>query len=68
MARRGGILALVWLLFLADLVVGAGFLLSDRQAFFVTGLAMVLAACLAMAGTTLYYYVQQRRRAAPEQE
>lgn len=68
MARRGSMLVLVWLLFLTDLVVGAGFLLSERTAFFVAGLAMVLAACLGMAGVTLYYYLQQRRASAPPKQ
>lgn len=68
MARRGGILVLVWGLFLADLMVGAGLLLSERTAFFVAGLAMVLAACLGMAGVTLYYYLQQRRASTPPKQ
>ncbi|MEK6975679.1 MAG: hypothetical protein AABY18_04975 [Candidatus Thermoplasmatota archaeon] len=67
MARRGSTLVLVWVLFLADLMVGAGLLLSQRTALFVTGLAMVLAACFGMAGVTLYYYVQQRRATTPKQ-
>lgn len=64
-ARRGAVLVLVWVAFLADLLIGAGLLLSTRPALFVTGLAMVLAACLGMAGITLYYYLQQRRAQTP---
>jgi hypothetical protein len=63
-ARRSVLLLVVWVAFLADLMVGAGLLLSDRAALFATGLAMVVAACLAMAGVTLFYYVQQRRAPA----
>lgn len=59
--RRGTVIVLVWLAFLADLIVGAGFLLSESETFFVVGIAMVLGACLGMAGLTLWYYVQQRR-------
>jgi len=58
----------LWVAFLADLVVGAGFLLSRARVLFVTGLAMVLAACLVMAGFTLYHYVQQRRAAPPPKQ
>ena len=65
MARRGAVLVLVWVAFLADLMIGAGLLLSKRALLFNIGVAMVLAACLGMAGVTLYYYVQQRRRASP---
>lgn len=61
--RRGTVIVLVWLAFLTDLIAGAGFLLSDRDAFFVAGIAMVLGACLGMAGLTIYYYLQQRRAA-----
>lgn len=62
MARRGLAILLVWILFLADLLIGAGFLLSERQALFVTGLVMVLAASLGMAAVTLWAYLQNRRR------
>lgn len=65
MARRGAVLVFVWVAFLADLMVGAGLLLSKRALLFNLGVAMVLAACLGMAGVTLSYYVQQRRRAGP---
>lgn len=64
MARRGAWLLVVWVAFLADLLIGAGLLLSSRAALFRTGLAMVLAASLGMTGVTLYYYLQQRRRPA----
>lgn len=66
--RRGTVIVLVWLAFLADLVLGAGFLLSKDRALFAIGVAMVLGACLGMAAVTLSYYVQQRRReTAPKQ-
>lgn len=68
MARRGAVLVLVWVAFLADLVVGAGLLLSKRALLFNVGIAMVLAACLGMAGVTLYYYVQQRRATTPPKQ
>ena len=68
MARRSTVLVVVWAAFLADLMVGAGLLLSDRPSFFIAGVAMVLAACLGMAGVTLYHYLQQRRAAtSPKQ-
>ena len=62
-ARRGNVILLVWVVFLADLFVGAGLLLSTRAALQTAGIAMVLAAALGMVGLTLAYYVQQRRRA-----
>jgi drug/metabolite transporter (DMT)-like permease len=60
-ARRGNVILLVWVAFLADLFVGAGLLLSKRAALQTAGIAMVLGAALGMAGLTLWYYVQQRR-------
>lgn len=70
MARRASLLVVVWVAFLLDLIVGAGLLLSDKPRFFLTGVGMVLAACLGMAGVTLYYYLQQRRSEPlpPEEE
>lgn len=68
MARRGAVLVLVWVAFLADLMIGAGLLLSKRALLFNVGVAMVLAACLGMAGVTLYYYVQQRRATTPPKQ
>lgn len=61
--RRGSVIVLVWVAFLADLMVGAGLLLSKDDTAFAVGVTMVLAACLGMAAVTLWYYVQQRRRA-----
>ena len=69
-AKRSTMLVVVWAAFLLDLMVGAGLLLSDKPSFFIAGVALVLAACLGMAGVTLYYYLQQRRasttRPSPE--
>ena len=63
MAKRSTALVVVWAAFLLDLMVGAGLLLSDKPSFFIAGVAMVLAACLGMAGVTLFYYLQQRKAA-----
>lgn len=68
MARSGTVVVVVWAAFLLDLMLGAGFLLSKRPALFWTGLAMVLVACIGMAGFTLAYYAQQRRAAAPPKQ
>ena len=65
MARRGLVLLIVWVAFLADLMVGAGLLLSSRQLLQTTGLAMVLGAALAMTGLTLWFYLQNRRANRP---
>jgi hypothetical protein len=67
-ASRSVVLLLVWVAFLADLMIGAGLLLSKRALLFNIGVAMVLAACLGMAGVTLYYYVQQRRASTPPKQ
>jgi len=64
-ARRGAVVLAVWVAFLADLLVGAGLLLSQRSALQTVGIAMVLGAALGMVALTLWYYVQQRRRAVP---
>jgi hypothetical protein len=61
-ARRGLVLLLAWVAFLGDLLVGAGLLLSPRASLRAAGLAMLLAAALAMAALTLWFYVQNRRR------
>ena len=63
-ARRLTLL-IVWVAFLADLLVGAGLLLSKDKALNTVGLAMILVAASALAGLTLWFYVQNRRRAAP---
>lgn len=65
MARRGLVITVVWLAFLADLMVGAGFLLSTDDGLNTVGLAMILVAATALAGLTLWFYVQNRRKAAP---
>jgi hypothetical protein len=64
-ARRGLVLLLVWVAFLADLLVGAGLLISEDQALNTAGLAMILVAAAALSGLTLWFYVQNRRGAAP---
>lgn len=64
MAARSVVILLVWIAFLADLLIGAGLLLSRDATLRNVGLGMVLGAALVMAGFTLYYYVQQRRRNA----
>ena len=64
MARRGLLLLLVWVAFLGDLLVGAGLLLSSREALRTVGLVMLLVAALAMAALTLWFYVQNRRAKA----
>jgi O-antigen/teichoic acid export membrane protein len=65
-ARRGLVIAAVWLAFLADLMVGAGFLLSKDPALNAVGLAMILVAAGALAALTLWFYVQNRRKAGPD--
>ena len=65
MARRGLVILLVWVAFLADLLVGAGLLLSKDGALNAVGLAMILVAAAALSGLTLWFYVQNRRGAAP---
>lgn len=62
MARRWLLLA-TWVAFLADLLVGAGLLLSRRDALRTAGLAMIGSAAAVLVGFTLWYYVQNRRRA-----
>lgn len=65
MARRGLVILLVWVAFLADLLVGAGLLLSEDAAMNAAGLAMILVAATALSGLTLWFYVQNRRKASP---
>ena len=65
MARRGLVILLVWVAFLADLLVGAGLLLSKDARLNTVGLAMILVAAAALSGLTLWFYVQNRRGAAP---
>lgn len=62
MARRGLVLLVVWVAFLADLLVGAGLLLSKDPTLNAVGLAMILIAAGALAALTLWFYVQNRRR------
>jgi hypothetical protein len=61
-ARRGLVLLFVWVAFLADLLVGAGLLLSEDKALNTAGLVMILVAAAALSGLTLWFYVQNRRR------
>ena len=65
MARRRLVLLAAWVAFLADLLVGAGLLLSKDPALNTVGLAMILVAAAALSGLTLWFYVQNRRGAAP---
>lgn len=60
-AARRFLLLAIWIGFLGDLMVGAGFLISRDPRLNAIGLAMVLGAVAVMVGFTLYYYVQQRR-------
>jgi hypothetical protein len=62
-ARRGLVLLLVWVAFLADLLVGAGLLLSSRATLRAAGLVLLLGGALVLAGLTLWFYVQNRRAA-----
>jgi hypothetical protein len=62
-ARRRWVLLVVWVAFLADLLVGAGLLLSERAALRTAGLAMIGLAAAVLVGFTLWFYVQNRRRA-----
>lgn len=64
-ARRGLVILVVWVAFLADLLVGAGLLLSKDAALNTVGLAMILVAAVALSGLTLWFYVQNRRGATP---
>jgi hypothetical protein len=64
-ARRGLLLLVVWVGFLADLLVGAGLLLSERASLQAVGLLMIGLAATVLGALTLWYYVQNRRGAAP---
>jgi uncharacterized membrane protein len=64
-ARRGLVILAVWVAFLADLLVGAGLLMSRDATLNAVGLAMILAAAVALSALTLWFYVQNRRKAAP---
>lgn len=63
MGRRGVVLAAAWVAFLADLLLGAGFLMSRDGTLRAVGLGMIGAAALVLAGLTLAFYWQNRRRA-----
>ena len=65
MARRRLVLLVAWVAFLADLLVGAGLLLSRDGTLRTAGLAMILAAAAVLVGFTLAFYVQNKRGAAP---
>lgn len=62
-ARRGLVILVVWVAFLADLLIGAGLLLSKDAALNTAGLVMILVAAAALSGLTLWFYVQNRRKA-----
>ena len=65
MAKRSVILLVVWIAFLADLLVGAGFLISGDETLRVVGLLMIGGSAFVLGGLTLWFYVQNRRGAAP---
>lgn len=65
MPGRRVLLLAVWVAFLADLLVGAGLLLSQREVLRTVGLVMIGAAAAVLVGFTLLFYVQNRRRASP---
>jgi hypothetical protein len=62
---RRGLVLLAWVAFLADLLVGAGFLMGSHAWMRTAGLAMLGGAVAVLAGLTLWFYVQNRRRASP---
>jgi hypothetical protein len=62
-ARSRLVLLVVWVGFLADLLVGAGLLLSDRGSLRAIGLLMIGLAAFVLGALTLWFYVQNRRRA-----
>jgi uncharacterized membrane protein len=64
-ARRGLVILVVWVSFLADLLIGAGLLLSKDATLNAVGLALILVAAVALSGLTLWFYVQNRRGATP---
>ena len=64
MAKRW-VLLVAWIAFLADLLIGAGLLLSQDAALNTVGLVMIGSAALVLVGFTLWYYLQNRRGAAP---
>ncbi len=64
-ARRRIVLLAVWVAFLADLLVGAGLLLSKDNTLNAVGLLMIGLAATVLGGLTLWFYVQNRRQASP---
>lgn len=61
MAARRFLLLAIWIGFLGDLIMGAGFLISRDPTLNAVGLAMVLGAVAVMVGFTLWFYLQNRR-------
>jgi hypothetical protein len=59
---RRVVLLVAWTVFLGDLLVGAGLLLSPKEDLRTVGLAMLLSAVLAMSALTLWFYLQNRRQ------
>jgi uncharacterized membrane protein len=59
--RRRTLLLVVWVSFLADLLVGAGLLISRDERLQAVGLGMIVLAALVLVGLTLAFYLQNRR-------
>lgn len=67
MRRRALALLGIWIAFLADLLIGAGLLLSDDAGKRNLGVGMMLLAVLVLVGLTLLFYARNRRLAQPPQ-
>lgn len=65
MAKRRVILLVVWIAFLADLLIGAGLLLSGDATLRAVGLLMIGGSAFVLGALTLWFYVQNRRGVAP---
>lgn len=66
-AQRRLILLGVWIAFLADLLIGAGFLISGDDTLRAVGLLMIGGSAFVLGALTLWFYVQNRRGASPPQ-
>lgn len=64
MAKRV-VLVVVWVAFIADLFVGAGFIVSGDGTLRAIGLLMIGGLAVVMGALTLWFYMQNRRRASP---
>lgn len=63
MARRGLLVLAAWVAVIGDLLVGAALLMARDARLQAVGVALILAAALALSGVTLAYYLANRRRA-----